>query len=337
MLRHRVSIAGAVVAWSALMPGLARAVDPNWVSTILPERAYDFGTVARGSQIRHAFELVNRTDTEVRIADTRTKCGCTDVKLGARVIPPGTKTTIEATIDTTKFVGYKASGLTLILSYPTYAEVDLNLTCFIRSDIVLNPGQLDFGVVRRGKEIPAATLTLSYGGGSPDWAIQKSKHHSPLVKVEIADQGRSADGQIHYLVTAKLDPEIPTGPFKDEITLTTNDTSGPTIPISLVANVQGAVAVTPGIINSGSVRAGQTVTRPIIVRGAEAFNIEKMTPSRNEIEIKPGTDKYQPLHTVTLSFKAPSEPGPYHATVSLETSLEGEPAAVVKTFATIVP
>ena len=121
---------------------------PDWVARVFPERAHDFGIVARGSQVRHAFPVVNRTDMEVRIVDWRTKCGCTNVRVGSKVIPPGTQTTIEATIDTTQFVGYKASGLTLVLDRPLVTEVDLNMNCFIRADITLTPGLVDFGIVR---------------------------------------------------------------------------------------------------------------------------------------------------------------------------------------------
>ena len=74
---------------------VARAQNYDWLDSALPERAFDFGVVARGSQIRHAFPIVNRTDGEIRILEWRTKCGCTDVKVGAKVIPPGTQTTIE--------------------------------------------------------------------------------------------------------------------------------------------------------------------------------------------------------------------------------------------------
>ena len=103
---------------SGVVAGYTRAEDSDWLSGVFPERAYDFGTVARGSQIRHAFLVVNRTDSDIRIADWRAKCGCTDVRVGARVIPPGTQTTVEATINTTKFQGHKPSGLTLILDRP---------------------------------------------------------------------------------------------------------------------------------------------------------------------------------------------------------------------------
>src|SRR3954451_11056380 len=154
-----------LVAWTAL--ALPNAGAQDWVSAVFPERAFDFGTVARGSKVHHTFKLLNRTNQEIHIADTRTKCGCTEVRVGSRDIPPGTQTIIEAVIDTTKFQGYKASGLTLVIDRPSFVEVDLNLTCFIQGEIVLNPGQVDFGIVHRGTR-PSVSLTVKYLGSRPD-------------------------------------------------------------------------------------------------------------------------------------------------------------------------
>ncbi len=233
-----IGLLGVVVSSPAV-----QAQNFDWVASALPERAYDFGTVARGSQLRHAFPLVNRSDQEIRIADTRTKCGCTNVRIGAKVIPPGTQTTIEATIDTTKFLGYKPSGLTVIFDRPAFVRVDLNLTCFIRGDIVMTPGQVDFGIVRRSDKMPPATLTLTYAGGRSDWEVTKMKTVSSKVKAELRELSRTADGQINYSLTATLQPGVSNGYFKDEITLLTNDQTSPSIPISVVANIQSAVAV----------------------------------------------------------------------------------------------
>src|SRR5437764_6232446 len=104
-------------AWALVAATTAHA--QSWVGSVFPERSFDAGTVARGSKVRHTFRLVNRLDQEVRIADWKTKCGCTEVRVGARSIPPGTQTTIEAVLDTTKFLGFKPSGLTLVLDLPS--------------------------------------------------------------------------------------------------------------------------------------------------------------------------------------------------------------------------
>jgi hypothetical protein len=81
-------------------------------------------------------------------------------------------------LDTTKFQGYKASGLTLVLEKPSFLEIDLDLTCFIRGDVTLTPGAVDFGVVARTGR-PTATLNLSYAGGQPDWQVARMETVSP--------------------------------------------------------------------------------------------------------------------------------------------------------------
>jgi hypothetical protein len=327
------------VLWSGFSTSLARAADSDWLTAVFPERAYDFGTVARGSQVRHTFPVVNRTNFDIHIADWRTKCGCTDVRVGARLIPPGTQTTVEATINTTNFQGYKASGLTLILDRPAFVEVDLNLSCFIRGDIVLNPGQIDFGSVRRSAKLPSASLTLIYAGGRSDWDISQMKTQTAKVKAEAKELSRTADGQIHWLITAALQPAITNGYFKDEITLITNDFPPQTVPISVVANVQSAVSVSPSIINLGRVRPGETISKPnlVHVRSSAPFALTKLSSSRSELE--PVESNPGPLsdHIVNLKLKAPEIAGPYHALIKIETDLKEEPPVQLKVFATVAP
>jgi hypothetical protein len=325
---------------SAFATATTRGADSDWLTGVFPERAYDFGTVARGSQIRHAFLVVNRTGSDIRIADWRTKCGCTAVRVGARVIPPGTQTTVEATINTTNFQGHKASGLTLILDRPNWVEVDLNLTCFIRGDIIMNPGQIDFGGVRRSPKLASASLTMTYAGGRSDWDIVKMKTRTDRVKAEAKEISRTADGQINWFITATLQPSVPNGYFKDEITLITNDNPAQTIPISVVANIQTGVSVTPSIINLGRVRPGQTVSNVNVVHvrsAANPFTITKLTASRPEVE--PAEPKPGSLsdHVVNLKFKAPETAGPYHSLVNIETDLKEEPPVQIKVFATVAP
>ena len=254
------------------------------------------------------------------------------------VIPPGTQTTIEATIDTTKFLGYKPSGLTLIFDRPAFVEVDLNLSCFIRGDIVMTPGQIDFGtVVRRPDQSPTAALTLTYAGGRSDWEVTKMKTLSSKVKAELRELSRTADGQINYSLTATLQPGVSNGYFKDEITLVTNDQNSPTIPISVVANIRSAVGVNPSIINFGGVRPGQSVSKTVLVSSKAPFSITKLTPS--EEDLQPGEDEKgaRAVHQLKLTLKAPEQTGPYHATLTIETDIKDEPPALLKTFATVVP
>ncbi len=322
------------IAWLALIMTPAQAQD--WVSTVFPERAYDFGTVARGSKVSHTFRVVNTTAQEIRIVDTRTKCGCTDVRVGARQIPPGTQTVVEATIDTTRFQGYKASGLTLVIDRPQFVEIDLNLTCFIRGDVTLTPGQVDFGVVAR-KSKASLTLNLTYAGGQSDWAITKVQTISSGVSAKLRELGRSPGGQVQYQLSTTLDPSVSNGFFKDEITLLTNDPSGPRIPISVSANVQSAVTVSPAIVNLGRVKPGQVVKKIIMVRSAQPFKVTDIQAKGEELSAADVPEVARPIHNITVTFKAPKQTGPYNTVLEIATDLKDEPPAKLTTFATVVP
>ena len=192
----------------------------SWVDSVFPERSFDFGTVAKGSKIRHSFRVVNRLNQDVHIAGSRTKCGCTDVRIGCELIPPGAQTTIEATIDTSRFVGHKPSGLTLVLDKPSHTELDLNISCFIRADITLTPGLVDFQSVERGAgNKPTVALNLAYAGGMSEWGIMKMHTRTANVSAKLKEQSRSADGQVHYAAPKRprSTPWALNGFFKDEI------------------------------------------------------------------------------------------------------------------------
>ena len=311
------------------------ATAQSWVDSIFPERQHDFGTVARGSKVHHTFRLVNRTRYDIHIMSWEAKCGCTEVKVGAQDIPPGTQTTIEAVIDTTRFQGFKPSGLTLHLDRPEYARVELNLSCFIRGDILVNPGQADFQVVSRGSA-QSVTMTLNYYGGQTGWGVTKMITQSPHVVARIEQQSRT-DGQVSYLLTATLKPTVPTGFFKDEITLHTNDPSSPTIPISVTANVQSAVTVAPSILVLGRVQAGKEIKKTVVVRSAQEFKLTTVKADKAELIATPDNDAARPAHVVTLTFKAPAQAGPYNAVLEIGTDLKDEPPAKLTAFATVTP
>ncbi len=326
------------LVWTALIFASIHEVASAQISfdAILPERTYDFGSVARGSQLRHRFRIVNSTDQELHIADTRTKCGCTDVKLGARTLPPRTESYVEAVLDTTRFQGYKASGLTMVIDRPVLTEVDLNLNCFIRGDILLNPGQVDFGVVQRGTS-PSKVLTLTYAGGRSDWEVQKMNTISSALIAKLEPLGRTPEGYSQYRLTATLDPKTPIGFFKDEIAIATNDPSSPTLPISVAANVQGAVTISPSIIDLGRVKAGSTVKKTVLVRSSKPFKVTAAKATRGVISATLPKAEAKSLQQLAVTFQAPIKPGSCHAILEIETDLAEEPPAKLTTFATIIP
>ena len=263
------------------------------------------------------------------------------MKVGARDIPPGTRTPIEATLDTTRFQGTKNSGLTIVMSGPGHAEKDLNLSCFIRADVLLDPGVADFGIVpRNAVEKTPVVMNLNYLGGQPGFRITGAKTISKHVSAEINGPFQNATGGLQFQITVKLNPGVPTGYLKDEITLVTNDPASPAIPISVAGTIQAAVVVSPGNLVFGRVKAGQTITKVVLVRSNQQdqrFKILGATSAKADLTAsKPGDDEKQ-THQLTITLKAPMQPGPYNAEMQVSTSLKDEPPAKFMTYATVVP
>ena len=328
----------ACYALLAVGLGLPTTADAQDWNSVFPERSHDFGTVARGSKVKHAFRLVNNTGYTLHIAGWNTRCGCTDVKVGAREIPAGTQTFVEATLDTTKFVGYKPSGLTITFDQPQYITIDLNLSCFIRSDVVVNPGVADFGVVNRTSGA-TQTLTLSYAGGQPNWGVVGLRTMGDHITARLEEiSGSRQGGSVQYQLAVALKPTAPIGYLKEEITLETNDPSSPRIPISVTGQVQGNVVISPSILPLGTVRAGETKTLAVLVRSAQPFAVEGVESEAGGLTGEGvGGEESKPIHRLAVKFTAPSQTGPFHGTLLVKTSLADEPAVELPVFATVVP
>jgi len=331
----RLSLKSLTLAILMAKTGL-HAPGQDWVNSIFPDRNHEFGTVAKGSKLRYSFKVVNVTDKELHIAGYETKCGCTDVKIGADTIPPGTQTTIEATLDTTNFTGLKPSGLTLVIDRPSPARVELNMTCFIRADVTLQPGQLDFGSVKR-TDGPSQTMNLQYLGGNADFRVTGSQHHSPRLKVKITEESR-ANGQANYKIVANLEPTGPLGFYKDQITLKTNDPASPEIPIFVTGQIQGLLSASPSVMNLGQVAKGALVQKTVILKSEKPFVVKETKASKGEVTVaasNPPAD--QPVRTLNITYKAPDKPGPDHAVLEITSDIPEEPPARINLFATVMP
>lgn len=320
----------------ALWFGLAAVTRGDWVDQVFPERSFDFGTVARGSRVVHAFRVVNSTKQTVRIASYTAKCGCTAVHIGAKEIPPGTQTRVEMTLDTTKFEGPKSSGITLQLDRPELKTVELDVRSVIRSDLTITPGLVEFGGVLRSSH-PRTSLMLNYAGSDPSFQITGMKTISAALKAELKPLGRTTTGALAYQLTADLDPQgLRDGRFKDEITLQTTDPRMPNVPVSVAARIQSAVSLTPAVLDLKDVPSGVSKEWTTLVKGATPFRLTGAKLVQGEAALPTITDEAKALHVLKFRFTAPAEAGPAHIVVELQTDVANEPPLRLTVFANVV-
>ena len=320
MRRLSLWILGLVV----VAGGVARAEVQNWPDTLFSERSHDFGPVPRGGVVRHPFVLSNRLTVPVSILNLRVSCGCTSGTASASVVQPGQSAVIEAQMDTRNFVGRKSTTLFVsLMAGNQESEIGLGVSSNILSDVVLNPGVVDFGQVGRG-QAPSQTIAIDRIG-RPDWKIVKLTSASKVINASLQETRRQ-DGAVGYQLHVSLKPDATAGVVRDEIRLVTNDPETPSIPVPVAAMIRGELSVSPASLTLGNVASSAGVQGKLVVKASKPFAIVKVEGTGDGYSIQGVGTVKKPLHVLTLSFN-PAESitkGDLSRTFRITTDLPGE-------------
>jgi hypothetical protein len=319
-----VAVLGGVV-W--LTFAAATAVAANWADDLFTEKAHDFGPVPRGGQFRHEFVLANRLGDTVTIVNVRASCGCTTGRAPTSQIAPGQSAIVEAQMDTRNFVGPKSTVLyvTVVTAAGREAEARLGISANILSDVVLNPGKVDFGTVARG-QTPTQTLTIDRIGLAT-WKVERMVSASRVLSGQLVETARK-DANVQYTLTLSLKPDSPPGVIRDEIRLMTNDPETAVIPIPVTAFIQGELVASPSLLALGKVTSAGGTQGRFLVRASKPFSIVSVDGSGDGFSVAPVDPGQAAAHIVTVFYR-PEEGrtrGDLRRTFRVVTDLPGEPS-----------
>jgi hypothetical protein len=313
------------VFWLAI--GAATAGAADWAQGLFSEKTHDFGPVPRGGKFRHEFLLTNRLSESLTILNVRASCGCTKGRAGASQVAPGQSTSVETEIDTRNFVGQKATVVyvTLVNAAGQESEARLGISANILSDVVLNPGSIDFGAVAHGQS-PTQVLTIDRVG-LPNWRVERMVSASRALSGQLVETARK-DAAVQYTLTVSLKPDVPSGIIRDEIRLLTNDPETANIPIPVTAIIRGDLVATPSVLALGRVTSAGGAQGRFLVRASKAFSIVAVEGSGDGFSVAPLEGNKATAHILTVAYK-PEEGrtrGDLRRTFRVITDLPGEPS-----------
>ena len=300
MRRYRLRIAWLGLALLGLGAS-AHAQGGNWAEACFDEHSVDFGNVPRGAKVRHQFVLTNRTKQTINVLDVRASCGCTSGFASATTIPSGKTAYIEAQMDTRNFVGIKQTTLTVMMATDTgyTGEARFSVQSNILSDIVLNPGSIDFGLIAKGQS-PRQVLTIERFG-APEWRAVKMVSGSKALSASLQETSRSAAG-VNYVLTVAIKPTAPAGVIRDEIRILTNDPESPAVPVLVTASIQGTLTATPSLLALGNVPPAGVQGR-YIVRGPKPFAITSIEGNGDGFTLSAADQTKKTLHVLTMTYR----------------------------------
>src|SRR5262245_22675890 len=198
------------------------------------ELSRDFGSVPRGQQLMHPFRIVNNTNQPVRISGVSVSCNCVSTQILKNTLQPGEETAVVATMNTSIFLNTRTVTIYVRFDQPRFQEVRLWVQANSREDVQFNPGNIAFGIVKRGAK-PESKMTITFLGGSTQVTDVKSESNyvTPSMK-----QLKKATSESAYEITAKLRDDTPAGKWYTDIWLTTNNPSMPRIRVPVTVEVE---------------------------------------------------------------------------------------------------
>lgn len=304
----------------------------EWLrEAIAPEsRLHDFGTVARAANTEHRFLIKNNHTSDLHIRSVRTSCGCTTPIIETEWIKPGETGAVVARFNTGTFTGRKAAAVTVTFDKPVHAELQLNVKGYIRSDVVLNPGEANFGEVPVG-DAKTVELTLDYAGRN-DWALVGAESPLGFVDVKFDELSRQA-GRVSYKVTATLAADAPLGTLQNQILLKTNDRNLTSVPVRFMAAVQPPIQVSPKTIELGTVSSDKPLAQRLVVKARSEFRILEVTSAQADIQFD-ASETPKAVHLLSLMITPQRQPvdGTVVSEVVIKTDLMDEPIRIPLQF-----
>jgi hypothetical protein len=277
----------------------------TWANKMFATTHHDFGTVSRNAKTEYAFVIENCYEEDVHIAGVRSSCGCTTPVVTKSTLRSWEKGEILAKFNTRTFLGTKSAMITVIIDRPYYAEVQLTVGGTIRSDISVDPGEIQFGETELGTG-KSVDLQISYSGPR-NWKIVDVRGNSDVLEVQL-DAPKRQPNYVLYTMHIRLKSTVSAGELQEELVVVTNDENDLENQISLpvFARVVPPVSVMPEKILLGDLKRGESKLQRLVVKSKKPFGISGIECEDKRFEfVIPEGDK--PVHVLQFTFRGESD------------------------------
>jgi hypothetical protein len=304
----------------------------EWARKMFKVTDHDFGSVAKGAKAEYRFVFENLYMEDVHVVGVRTSCGCTTPIVETPQLKTYEKGSILAHFNTDSFQGQRGATLTITFDKPFYAEVQVQVHGFIRSDVVVEPGSVQFGSIDQGQGF-IQTVEVNYAGRE-DWQILDVKSANPHISATTAEVNRG-NGQVSYQLKVLVDGTTPSGYLNDHLMLVTNDGTGQQIPVLVEGRVTPAITVSPASLFMGVVQPGQKVTKQLVVKGKKPFKITNISCNDKSFQFDTSKEgEAKELHLIPVTFTAGKDMGKIVKSIKIKTD-QGQQSPELDAYAVV--
>jgi hypothetical protein len=228
------------------------------------------------------------------------------------------KAGILATFNTTSFYGAKAATVTVVFDKPFYAEVQLQVSGEILTDVTLDPAEIAFGEISAGKEA-VSEVTVAFSN-RPNLRIQDVRSLFDDLKVKMSEPALSP-GRVTYKMRVTLSADAKPGDVAERLTLITNDPFRDKVVVGVTGRIRPPVELKPDAVHFDSVASGDSASERLLLRADKDFAIRQIDckDKRVSFEFPEGAKK---VHFVKMTFTADNDDtGDFKIPIRIETDL----------------
>ncbi|WP_286178430.1 DUF1573 domain-containing protein [Stieleria mannarensis] len=291
----------------------------NWAEKMFKTTSHDFRTVGRGTKCEYRFDFTNLYQEDVHVAAVRSSCGCTTPTVTRNTLKTHETASVVARFNTSTFIGQKSAVVTVVIDRPYYAEVQLKVSGFIRTDVTFDPPEVAFGEIASGSGT-TQDIVITHTGNR-DWQITDVRSFCDDLEVQLSAPQKSP-GMVRYRMRVNILGTMPEGDVHERLTLISNDADFPTTEMSINGRIRPSLSVSPSAVSFGTADPGATVEKRLVVRGDEPFAIKEILCADERFEfVAPSGSKK--LHFVTLRFNAGADEDRVGQEIQINTDLNG--------------
>lgn len=307
---------------------LAQGAKPK---TVVVEPIKDVGFVGKGEMASHEFAIRNDGDAPLELREVRAACGCTVADFD-KSIAPGKSGKVRVTVDTETFNGPIAKGVTVYTNDPATPTVELTVRANVGQFVKVKPGYARYLTVQREDKQGKIVQSLWTPDKTP-FQVLKVESPYPFLSVrfwEAKPEERlqeAADQQQWKIEMSLSNTDAPVGPLNGAVRVHTNHPKQKLVEIPVSGFVRPVLAVTPPVVDFGTISGGQPASISLKVQNF-ATDAIKVTGFRGDIQ---GLDaKIEPLtegreYQVRVTLKPEAVKGAFNGKLTLITDSPKQP------------
>lgn len=180
---------------------------------IVDQGSFNFGSVAQGRKVQHAFRIRNGGDAPLQIKKLEASCGCTAVKPSTSVIPPGKSAKIDVTFDSSSFSGKVVKTVTLTSNAGKSPSYTFSMEGTVTEELQVTPRQLSLGPVSSSFATKGVLKVTNHGASKIKLlavnVTSSSLQIKPVIRNGELDPGET--GTIEITAQAKPEAKVLSG------------------------------------------------------------------------------------------------------------------------------